>query len=845
MTSMPAVWQALRLTLGLVVICFLPGYVLARRFLAATPAPDRRSPLPPLERCFLVVATSLATTSLAAVLLAQLGWFGLDALILLLGAASAAVWCFAPAREESAITSVEGSRASAWLLGALLILSAILFTPPYQTVFWGDDSTVYVAYGTSISNSGAYLADDTLVQSMSMEARSELFRNRFPDDTTGAYARFPGGVAIPDLEAGRTAAGFSPLFPVWVAIFHQLFGPAWVYYVSSFFGMLGVAAVFFVGRSMSGDAAGFIAALLLAVCLPQIWFSRIPMNEVLAQFLLFSGIWALHRLIDTGSASLAAAAGLLLGTAVLARLDVLPMLALASTAFIACSPPAAGESRRARVFGIAFAAVVLYGLAHLLYFPTNYASLIRDRLERIPTGTAALSMLPSTDPGALVWLAVGVGGAAIIAFCFVLRRFVPEAARRRKISTRALWAGIALYGVAYFSSSPSRLGETIPWLAAYLSWPLLAVFAASAVGLALAHRREPKTLMVFALLAAGSLHYLYNPQVLGGHIWVMRRFVPIVIPGILLVMAAGLVALAQRFKPSAASAAAAIAAAPLLLFVAQPSVAVLGKPYWSEGSRKSAALAALFPDDAIVLVAPELAGTHMQTTLTYLHGVESIVLPERHPASSVLQRQILEWLGRGRTVYLAVAAMDVHFYAPDLILAASSSYVIDLLVLETTDSPPPQRAREQTMPIAMLRAHLREGGDKTAVDVGSYADDALFELSGFHGPEGAAEDTFRWTQQEASIEVPASSKVSLDLAGARPEGEAPAKLWVWIDDQPVVADETVPNERTRIVLDNPQPRGSGVVTLRIRSSVFNPRQSGLSNDERNLGVRLYRVQFGE
>ena len=89
------------------------------------------------------------------------------------------------------------------------------------------------------------------------------------------------------------AAGFSPLFPVWIAVFAQLFGASQVFWVAPFFGLCAVAAIFFVGHAVSGNRAGFLAGLLLLASMPQIWFSRFPMGEVLAQFLLFASLWIL------------------------------------------------------------------------------------------------------------------------------------------------------------------------------------------------------------------------------------------------------------------------------------------------------------------------------------------------------------------------------------------------------------------------------------------------------------------------------------------------------------------------------------------------------------------------
>ena len=209
-----------------------------------------------------------------------------------------------------------------------------------------------------------------------------------------------------------------------------------------------------------------------------------------------------------------------------------------------------------------------------------------------------------------------------------------------------------------------------------------------------------------------------------------------VIPAIFLVIAVGTVAFARRVRTTSGSIAALAIAVAMLLLVARPSLAAMGRPYWAGGARVAASVAASFPNDAVLLIAPELAGTHLAVTLSYQHGLDAIQLPQRRPVSSILHAQIISWLRAGREVYLVGAAGAVHFHAPDIVLSDPLTHDIDLLVLETTDSPPPRESTRRMTTITSLRAVLRPGRAKTSVDVGNYADDALFVLGGLHGPEG-------------------------------------------------------------------------------------------------------------
>ena len=64
--------------------------------------------------------------------------------------------------------------------------------------------------------------EDDLLRPLSIASRAELFLNRVPLDTTGQFARFPGGFLIADIADPTVTAGFSPLFPVLTALGHAV-----------------------------------------------------------------------------------------------------------------------------------------------------------------------------------------------------------------------------------------------------------------------------------------------------------------------------------------------------------------------------------------------------------------------------------------------------------------------------------------------------------------------------------------------------------------------------------------------------------------------------------------------
>ena len=145
--------------------------------------------------------------------------------------------------------------------------------------------------------------------------------------------------------------------------------------------------------------------------------------------------------------------------------------------------------------------------------------------------------------------------------------------------------------------------------------------------------------------------------------------------------------------------------------------------------------------------------------------------------------------------------------------------------------------------LQLFQVTRTSGPARTAIDVGTPADDLLYDLQGFHGPErdgDPARGTFRWTGPQAFLTLPGGEAVTLVVAGTRPPGTPPAEISVWIGER-LVGERVLGETPQTIQLALPETGDTGPIDLTIQSTVFNPRSLGLSSDPRDLGVRLYRV----
>ena len=798
------------------------------------------------ERGFFAIVLGLTVTSCVALILAQLGHLGVFAVVAILSIIALAGWrlLFAAVADPESRPVGRHDAMPIVPLAILIVLAGVLFTPPFRPVVWAGDATVYAVYGVHIGRTGAYMSDDSLLRTMPVDRRRALFRNQAPADLTGDFARLPGGIAIADVERGRVAAGFAPMFPILIALFSQVVGAANVFWIAPLLGVGGVAALFFAGRAIGGNATGFIGGLLLAVCMPQIWFSRIPMSEIASQFFVIGGFWIAVLFLRTRTRRLAIASGLSLGVAGLTGYDVMVAEIVAVATFAAWTMASGRRIEHARLFAAAFGSTVIYAVAHLSYYPSNYAGFIARRLQLLSFWPGSVGEPATAARIGLFAAGILVAALAVLALAWALKTTGDDPEGRRRVAGLALCAAIALMLAIYLAPITPRLDATVSWLAAYLSWPLLVFFGAVAGGLLIASLRRGGDAYSTGLLAAfvvGAAPVLYNPQVqdVGTHLATMRRFVPFVIPGILLVTAAGVVAMAARLAPPLRRRALVASVVVLFALVASPSRALIGARYWDGAVRQSETLAATFPDDGVVLVSRELAGTQIQATLTYLYGRDSLVLQPDPRRSRLLEDQIVDWLRGGRPVFLLASNDGRHFWAPGIALTEHFRHELSVRVLDD-DSPPPRRVQTREVPLIAYRMSAVEERP-LSVDVGAYGADAMHGLEGFHESENDDFGSYRWSGPVSSISVPRRPRIALLLSGARPAGTPPAVVSIWVGSRQAVESRVVSDTPVWVVLDLAADTAS--TTIRVESSTFSPATEGLSGDARELGVRLYEIDL--
>lgn len=670
----------------------------------ARPCPAAWAPGVLLRRTML----GLLTVAWVGVLLAQLGGFAARPLLAAAVALVLARLGWQRARRHVGGWFPDGrwgATGELAALAALLALAVLLFAHPGEDVLGARDPGIYYATGVAIARTGGILQHDPTLAVLGASLGDVSVNYWLFQSVHGWPLRFPGQLFVRDLTAGTVEPGFFPWYPVLVAFAVDLGGLEAGLWVNPLLATLAVLTVYAVARRLVGVTPALLAAALLVVNLGQVWFARYTMAEPAAQLLLWSGLYGAVVARKEAQCS----AGVLTGAAwaglLLARIDsvlLLPLL-LGYLAWEARVP-----SRRS--FALPALGLLLLGVAqttwHAIALAPGYTSMTFSRatLAVAAGGVVAALLLAAVAwicavnwhrPGVRRWAPAALVAAVTIAavFAYVVRPMLPapplsgEAAELERAARESL----------------VRLG----WYLSPLGL-LLALVGAAALVVAGWWRRAG---LLLALLALSLAFYLPNPLVSADQPWAVRRYLPVVLPGLLVLAGYGAVRLGcwawhgqwgRRVGPRllAAGLAAAVAGgewgatAPMIAY--REHAGAVGQVR---------ALAAAVPAEAIVLFPWTPAGLRLALPLQYLGERGSFVLPTRDLETGVVA-VVRRWLADGRTVYWIVPQGTRFPTPPGLRLVPAGQYVFAVPQLERPVDRLPREAHPVEFALQLYRLQL-------------------------------------------------------------------------------------------------------------------------------------------
>jgi hypothetical protein len=495
----------------------------------------------PLEFLFAGLALGVLLLGWPALLLAELGHFSLGVLSVLWAVIVLTLGWLWRARRGRASVPTTAWRVNRWELVALVLWALVagwLFFRPHEFVTGGADAGVYVNLAANIAHTGGILIHDSTLGALDPNLYGALLRPLPPGELTPYY--LVPGFYVPGTPDGLIIPQFYPLHPVWQAVGHALGGLRTELLITPLWGFLGTLAVYFTARRLWGWRAGMLALAALSVTALQVWFARYPTTEMLTQYLLWTGMWALTAWMDKREPRgfWAALAGGALGQVFLTRIDAYILLIV---------PVLAGiwlwrthERRRQDAwFFVPLLLLAVHSLIHGFFLSSPYFfSLFRysrgliARSLALPLafvglivlGLIVLSLRPRLRARWTAWAGARrslwvIGGACLLAavavFGYFVRPYLGE------IKTSAYWYG--------GGTLPNLDRENLVRLGWYLGPASIALGVAGMCWMLI---KEANRRTAF-LLGTGlffSLLYLWRIQANPHQIYAMRRYVPVVLP---------------------------------------------------------------------------------------------------------------------------------------------------------------------------------------------------------------------------------------------------------------------------------------------------------------------------
>lgn len=792
-------WQGMGLLILLLGLGGLGGLGMSLVFCARRPSV--------FDRLVLAVIWAPLFLSTAALILAEAGYFSrltLFAAALAWGVLGAGGLLLHIRRTAAEGSGEEPGKTGVFLFWLALLLagSGLLAVPAHRYLLGGWDPGEYVCTSANIARTGALAIRDPLLPSLSPAERTALMHEPEPRRRT-----LQAGYLVMDETTGALMPDYYHLYPAWLAIWVSLFGLAGAWAGHTAIAVAALALFGLAAARLFGRRTALLALLALAICPVQVYMMRFTTAEMLAQFLLFAGFWALERtLARPGGAGLALTAGAAFGAAILAHgTSILP--AAGAGVFLFWR---ALVRRDREAWGI----VASFGLFSLLALVWNFmrADTLTRFLWAFITGNPEHAVVGGAALGG-AWLlgrygrgrnpvfrwAPGVAVAVVLIYgCFIRPRQAadPDATNLVFLAQLIGPAGLALAGLFF-------------WIRPVAGWT-----------------DARKAFLLAGLLTAAVL--LANKMVQPVYLWAARRWAPLVIP-FLVLLAAECVMAGLRVRPPGPRRA--------LWKTAGWAGAILAAGLWFGGLAKAGAPVYATRDyEGLPAVLEAVAGAvkdadavlcnHWKpaTPLRYAYGIPAWQLSRQAEAGGMREARLgvgllRRWAAEGKRVYW----IGERFYDPKIRLEEVGAWNAVCRVLERREDRLPRGAVVERNRFVVYRVRPADAAaprpEAAAVDVGYSA----MGLAGFWELERdrAADGkpfAFRRTRESARVCLPAiAGPWRIRVAGAT--GRETSRVTLLADGTAVAAFETGPAWAI-VPFSMPSEIGTNsVVWLEIRSTL--------------------------
>ncbi|MDP3711110.1 MAG: hypothetical protein Q8R60_01330 [Mycobacteriales bacterium] len=595
-------------------------------------------------------------------------------------------------------------------LGCAAVAAALTF-PGFSYGVAEKDPGGYVAHAHMIERTGDHAFVDPALSARLPDG------SPLPVQLTSPGARF-GGVWIRGAqEDGLIVPQFYHLWPALLATSLEVGGLDALRFTVPLMGVLAVlclvAVVRRVGDQLMGRTAGLVAAatggLLLATNMLQVWQARFPSTEVLAEALYLGSLLGIVVSLQTRWRPAAGLAGLFVGIGWLNRADGILLVGM-----VAALGGALLATRRWDSRATWFAGGLLLTAPHAWWQAYDRA-LYYSNANSVPSWKLFTAALAACLLGGLVLGAVRPLGRGVLAL--VQRR---RAQVVLGLLTCAVCAGLLalgflrsrIFGPDFFDYNGRLIPSYDEQIMRRLSWfftlPGFALFGLGIAVVALRRWRAAAWAIVLPTIALFAV-YGYTAKNSTRMLWWTRRYVPTVMPGLLMLIALAIAfAFVWRYRGRLVLRVPAVLATGALVtaFLAQ-SVPLRSHDEW-KGSFEIAAQIADLSGDATGVYLWEgqpccNRPTQLFATPVWLtEGELSIRLPD-DPAR---RQEIVDLYARqfaGQPVFVVADGTDLPTGLDGNKVAPVTNIVTTLPMWDESDTARPAKPREIPVEIAIWR----------------------------------------------------------------------------------------------------------------------------------------------
>jgi hypothetical protein len=819
--------------LAAVLVAYLPGALFFRLPFAER---DRRARLDAAERTFWHVLLSVAWSLSVVLVLAALEVYRFERLLWINGVLCALLLMGGRGR-----LLYRGSAARpSWTIAlpiALVVFGVWRFFPASEYIIGGKDPGTYVNEGIQIAQRGTLAIHDPLVPTVPASLR-ELF---FPPHYRAEYYsnRFMGFFLL-DPATGLVMGQFPHVFPASIAVGYGLNGLTGARSTVTVWAILGVLAVYFLAVRLVGAGAAFAAATLLSLNVVTLWFARYPNAEMAMQTFLFAALLAFARAHQDDDGFFSPVAGWLAGLLIFLRTPdaLISLLAILGAAVLMF----AATGRRPR-FGF-LAILVPLAIVGWLYMTGPM---------RAYWWLQGVYLVNLSQTALIAGVVAGVAALVLIA---ILRR--RHATGIQRVVPLVIAAVVLLAaGYAWFLRRPGdRLNDYDAYaLRTFTDFYLdPIVLVAALVGLVLIARRDFWRDPAFmSVLVAFSLFLFFKMKIVPVHFWAARRFVPVILPGALLLAgAAAFAAFGQTRRWRIVRAVAGLVAlglaaqhyftrsAPIV-----PHIEYAGVIPYVEGIAKRVG------DRDLVIAESRDTSSDVHTLalpLAYIYARNVLWLSSARPNKVMLLAFLEQALARyDRVLFIGGGGTDL--LSRRITATSVASEKARVPEYESAYDAYPTSVRQKDYDFGIYQLALGETRGPFTLDVGEKDD---LNVVRFFAKETTEGRTIRWTGRNSQIAVVGMTGTEREVTfvmhdGGRPPNATPARVDVFFDDAPIgTIDVKSGFQSYRLALPPALVAGAAAkdepAQIRLASTVWRPREFLGGTDDRELGVMLDRVE---